>query len=114
MTKSYKHFDHKERTLIYWWRKEHLSRREIVRRLQRSPSSISRELRRNLWCGQRYFPRGAQILYDYRVQRRATRYRLKSKPVRDYVHQKLQIGWTPELIAGRLKRQDEMPYVCQE
>jgi len=39
MTKSYKHFDHKERTLIYWWRKENLSRREIARRVQHSPSS---------------------------------------------------------------------------
>ena len=114
MTKSYRHFDHKERTLIYWWRKENLSRREIARRLQRSPSSISRELRRNLWCGLRYFPRGAQILYNYRVHRRATRYRLKSKPVRDFVHQKLQIGWTPELISGRLQQQGDLPYVCQE
>ncbi len=87
MTKSDRHFDHKERTLIYWWRKENLSRREIARRLQRSPSSISRELRRNLWCGLRYCPRGAQLLYDYSVQQRAKRYRLKSKQVRDYVHQ---------------------------
>jgi len=30
------------------------------------------------------------------------------------VHQKLQIGWTPEVIAGRLKQQGELPYVCQE
>ena len=114
MTKSYKHFDHKERTLIYWWRKENLSRGEITRRVQRSHSSISRELRRNLWCILRYFPRGAQMLYDSGVQRRATRYRLKSKPVRDYVHQKLQIGWTQELISGRLTQQGDLPSVCQE
>ncbi len=114
MPKRYKHFDHKERTLIYWWRKENLSQREMARRLRRSHASISRELRRNLWCGQRYFPRGAQILYDDRMQQRAQRYRLKSQPVRDYVHQKLHIGWTPEVIAGRLKQQGELPYACQE
>jgi len=103
MEQSYKHFDHKERTLIYWWRKEHLSLREMARRLRRSHTSISRELRRNLWCGQHYYPRGAQLIAQGRLQQRAKRDRLKSNQVREYVHQKLQIGWTPELIAGRLK-----------
>ena len=32
MEQQYKHVDHKERTLIYWWRKEHLSLREMGRR----------------------------------------------------------------------------------
>lgn len=114
MGKRYRHLDHKERTLIYWWRKEQLSLREIGRRLRRSHASISRELRRNRWCGKPYFPRGAQLLSAYRVQRRTKRERLKSKQVREYVHQKLPIGWTPELIAGRLKQQGEMPSVCHE
>ena len=114
MEQSYKHFDHKERTLIYWWRKEHLSLREMARRLRRSHTSISRELRRNLWCGQHYYPRGAQLIAQGRLQQRAKRDRLKSNQVREYVHQKLQIGWTPELIAGRLQRQREIPSVCHE
>ncbi len=114
MDKCYRHFDHKERTLMYWWRKENLSLREIARRLRRSHTSISRELRRNRWCGQSYFPRGAQILAVSRVQRRAKRDRLKSKQVQAYVHEKLHIGWTPELIAGRLKQQGELPTVCHE
>ena len=114
MQKRYRHLDRKERTLIYWWRKEHLSLREIARRLRRSHASISRELRRNLWCGRHYYPRGAQLIYDDRLQQRAKRYRLKSKSVREYVHQKLQLGWTPELIAGRLRHQGDLPYVCQE
>jgi len=114
MAKSYSHLDHRERTFIYWWRKENLSLREIARRLQRSHTSISRELRRNRWCGRHYYPRGAQMLYADRVHQRAKRYRLKSKQVRDYVHQKLRIGWTPELISGRLKQQGQLPTVCQE
>ncbi len=104
MEQCYRHFDHKERTLIYWWRKEQLSLREIARRLRRSHASISRELRRNRWCGQQYFPREAQILSASRIRRRAQRDRLQSKQVQEYVHQKFRIGWTPELIAGRLKR----------
>ena len=114
MEQSYRHFDHKERTLIYWWRKEKLTLREIGRRLRRSHTSISRELRRNHWCGQSYFPSGAQMLAAYRLKRRAKRERLKSNSVRAYVHEKLSIGWTPELIAGRLKQQGELPTVCHE
>jgi IS30 family transposase len=114
MEQCYRHFDHKERTLIYWWRKENLSLREIGRRLRRSHTSVSRELRRNRWCSQGYFPRGAQILAAARLRRRAKRDRLKSKQVRVYVHEKLSIGWTPELIAGRLKHQDQLPTVCHE
>jgi len=114
MGKNYSHFDHKERTLIYWWRKEQLSLRDMARRLRRSHTSISRELKRNRWCGKEYFPRGAQMLYAYRMQRRAKRDRLKSNAVRKYVHEKLHIGWTPELIAGRLKHQGELPTVCHE
>jgi len=114
MAKGYKHFDHKERTLIYWWRKELLTLREMARRLRRCHTSISRELKRNRWCGKEYFPRGAQLLAGYRLQARARRERLKSQPVRAYVQQKLHMGWTPELIAGRLKQQEEMPVVCHE
>ncbi len=54
----YRYFDHKERTLIYWWRKEKFSLRGMARRLRRSETSISRELR----CRQSFFSSGAQLL----------------------------------------------------
>ncbi len=114
MPKGYKHFDHKERTLISWWRKEKLTLRDMAQRLRRSHTSISRELKRNRWCGKEYFPCGAQLLADYRLQARVRRERLKSKQVRAYVQQQLHKGWTPELIAGRLKQQGELPTVCHE
>ena len=114
MGACYSHFDLKERTLIYWWRKEQLSLREMARRLRRSHTSLSRELRRNLWGGRFYYPRGAQIIYDWRLQDRVNRERLKTKAVRTYVGQKLALGWTPELIAGRLKREGQLPTVCHE
>ena len=114
MKQGYKHFDHKERTFIYWWRKEKLSLREIARRLRRSHTSVSRELRCNRWCRKEYCPRGAQILAAARLRRRAKRDRLKATPVRESVHEKLSISWMPELIAGRLKQQDQLPTVCHE
>ncbi|MCZ6800763.1 MAG: IS30 family transposase [Nitrospirae bacterium] len=114
MPKNYQHLDLTERILISGWRNEQLSLRTIARRLQRSHASISRELRRNLWGGRQYWPPRAQILARARLQNRACRERLKSKRGRAYVHQQLQKGWTPELIAGRLHRQKKLPSVCHE
>lgn len=105
MNQRYKHFDHKEPTFINWWRKEHLSLREMGRRLLRRHTSISRELRRNLWCGQHNYPRGVQLMPESRLHQRAKRDRLKSNAVWENVHNKLYRGWTAELIADRLKYQ---------
>lgn len=114
MTQTYTHLELKERTLIYWWLKEGLSLREIGRRLKRSHTTISRELRRNQWFQQGWFPRGAHMRYCLRLEYRARRFLLKNNKLRQYVHNKLQLGWTPELIAGRLKQVDTKHYVCHE
>ena len=53
-------------------------------------------------------------MYEYRLKRRARRYRLKTQSIRRFVHQKLAIGWTPELIAGRLKVSGSNKYICHE
>ena len=114
MATHYSHLDKRERTLIKCWHNQRISRREIGRRLNRSHSTISRELRRNLWFGKHYYIRSAQEFYERRIKQRAQRYRLKTKSTRDYVHQKLHIGWTPELIAGRLKICNPESYICHE
>jgi len=115
MGQCYSHLNHSERTLIYWWRKNNLSIREIGRRLKRDHSTISRELQRNLWFrNPDYFPRGAQQLYEWRLKRRARRYRLKSPHLRRYVIGRLNMGWTPEIIAGRLKYLGSSGYICHE
>jgi len=114
MTESYSHLDKTERTLIKDWINQGISLREIGRRLNRSHTTISRELRRNLWCGKHYYIRSAQEFYEYRLKNRAQRFRLKTPEIRNYVHQKLSIGWTPELISGRLREFDPNNYVCHE
>ncbi len=111
---NYSHLDKRERTLIKDWHKRDVSLREIGRRLNRSHTTISRELRRNLWCGKHYYIRGAQEIYERRLKRRAQRYRLKTESIRKYVIGKLHIGWTPELISGRLKEFNPNNYVCHE
>ncbi len=114
MTTHYSHLNKTERTLIKDWKKQCISLREIGRRLNRSHTTISRELRRNLWCGRHYYIRGAQEFYERRLKRRAQRYRLKTQSIRRFVHQKLAIGWTPELISGRLKLSGSKEYICHE
>ncbi|MGP0594294.1 helix-turn-helix domain-containing protein [Nitrospira sp. T9] len=81
MNQRYKHFDQKEPTFIYLWRKKHLSLSEMGRRLLRRHTSIRRELRRNLWCGQHDYPRGAQLMAESRFHQRAKRDRFESNVV---------------------------------
>lgn len=80
---------------------------QIAAALDRSPSSISRELRRNTGSGPRagaYRPAYAQ------EQTRARRWsgsRLeRDEALRKTVLDLLTKGWSPEQVAGRLKRQE--------
>jgi len=115
MSTHYVHLDISERTLIYWWLKDKFSIREMARRLGRNHSTVSRELRRNLWFSNPdYFPRGAQEIYQFRLKKRAQRTRLKSVDTQNYVGEQIKKGWTPELISGRLKHFDATRYVCHE
>ncbi len=114
METYYSHLNKTERTLIKDWKNQGISLRDIGCRLNRSHTTISRELRRNLWCGRHYYIRGTQELYERRLKQRAQRFRLKTQSIRCFVHRKLNIGWTPELIAGRLREFDSYKYVCHE
>ncbi|MBL4711338.1 MAG: IS30 family transposase [Gammaproteobacteria bacterium] len=115
MGHHYNHLSHQERTLIFYWIKDKVSIREMARRLRRSHTTVSRELRRNQWpSSYGYIPRGAQIMYQWKLEQRAKRYRLKHPFIRKYVGEKLRIGWTPELISGRLKQTNPDHYICHE
>jgi len=85
--------------------REKLTIREIAGRLDRLPGTISREIHR-----------GGCNKYTYRAQRahrRAVRNAksrkfgrrklMKNEALREYVHEKLRLKWSPEQIANRLK-----------
>lgn len=91
-----------ERDKIAFWLGNKLSLREIARRLGRSPSSISDEVRRNNTKGI-YAPIKAQNRADFRKRMARRRHFLKDKETANYVIEKLNLGWSPELIDGRLK-----------
>ena len=103
MSNKYKQLNIEERETIQLgiWRKKSI--RMIAKELGRSPATISRELKRN--CPQNrmvYTPRVAQAKAKQRIQKRASRYRLKNPLIREYVIAKLKDNYSPEQIAGRL------------
>ena len=78
------------------------SLRAIAEALGRSPSTISRVLRRNACPGGTYRPHIADGAYLLRRQRAAVLER--DAALAGYVTDRLAEGWTPEQIAGRLRR----------
>lgn len=86
-------------------RRERQSIRAMGVVLGRSPSTISREIRRNMSCYERshgYYPVAAQKRYLSRIhQRRPGKH--ENGEVRQYVEEKLLLAWSPEQVAGRWK-----------
>ncbi|MGS0683524.1 IS30 family transposase [Shewanella sp. 0m-8] len=117
MGQQYNHLTEWERKRLFeWYHYQKKSMREIGRLLDRSHSTISREIDRNMSTHYvpTYYPNPAHRAYKSRMRRRVTRERLKCSETRNYVVNKLRIGWTPELISGRLKLKSEAPYACHE
>jgi IS30 family transposase len=104
MKKNYKHLCVEERDCLSVLKGKGLSLRAISLVLKRSPSTLSRELKRNappIRSGY-YLSHRAHQRYVVRNRQRAHRLRLKTKRIRAYVRRQLKRGWSPELISGRL------------
>jgi IS30 family transposase len=79
------------------------SKAEIARQLERHPSSIGRELRRNGEVDN-YSAVVAQTKADARRRQRPLLRKLERPEVNAYVRHGLGQRWSPEQIAGRLRR----------
>ena len=99
-----------ERTLIHRWIQAKIGIREIARRLGRSPSTVSREIKRNSG-GRGYRPKQAQRKAEERARRPGAR-RLTDAIKLD-IAEKLSMGWTPEAICGNAALEGR-PHVCKE
>jgi transposase, IS30 family len=112
--RGYSHLTAAERDRIADLKAEGQSVRTIARALGRSPATISRELRRNALASGAYRPTIAEGSYLLRRQRPSV---LERDPeLAGFVTDRLVEGWTPEQIAGRLKRGVErsLRYVSTE
>jgi IS30 family transposase len=100
---SYAHITSDERDQIALWWNQGIALSDIAQRLGRNKSSISREIHRNksavfdVYLAHKAHARSAE-----RASRTHRRPRLKENLICSYVTEKLQLGWSPEQIAGRL------------
>jgi transposase, IS30 family len=105
MGRSYVQLDLEERCAIARLHEGGQSIRKIAAALDRSPSSISRELRRNTGSGPRAEPYKPSYAQQQTRARRWSGSRLeRDEALREQVLDLLTRAWSPEQIAGRLKR----------
>ena len=105
----YTQLTEEERVCIFHLQMADLAPAEIGRRLQRHRATIARELQRfrrhPSWpCYRQYFPDGAERLArERRARPRGFRW-TGHRPLLAYVLRKLRQEWSPQQIAGRVRR----------
>lgn len=104
MSRTYHHLSPEDRAVIMIERQNGSSLRSIARRLGRSPSTLSRELRR---AGPEVYD-ATQAAQGYRERRSASRRRrvlIPGTALYQHVHDRLVFSrWSPQQIAARLRQ----------
>lgn len=101
---SYQHLNARERMCLFYNHQAGLSLREISRKLNRSHTTLSRELERNKRIFGDYCDQAAQCCADARKAHPRHTKRASTSKLKKYVLDKLKIGWSPQIISNRLKR----------
>jgi len=101
---QYHHFSIEERELIHQgiWQKKSIC--AIAKELNRSVSSVSREIKRNL--PNQLYQYTSRLAHERALKKRKSRGRhdrLKNQHIRQYAIIRLKEGWSPEQISGRIK-----------
>ena len=113
---DYEHLTISERTVISQLKVSGYSARQIARQIDRSPSTISRELKRNSYLTgknygiRRYNPVFAQKRYDGN-KRRCGRKKIDDRETLEYIREKIEQHWSPEQICGRKEKDVSLPSV---
>jgi len=107
------HVTRAERDRIAQLHQQGRSQAAIALAIGRHPSTISRELRRNATGGE-YLPAQAQECAERRRRERPLTRKLDRPALQAFVRQGLARHWSPEQIAGRLRREhpDEREWWC--
>lgn len=117
---NYRHLSLEERERLYALKEQGFSLRTIAKKLGRSQSSVTRELKRNINYGNEYFknayvPCKAQQLAEKRATKQRYKAPLKNPKIFLYVRRHLRNdGWSPEVIAGRLRLDHPELSICHE
>ena len=106
---NYNHININERSCIYQFFSLGMSIRGIAKALHRSPSTISREIKRNSYRTRnnfkehdRYFPVKAQEKYEERRTRCHRPARYQEQEIH-YIKEKIENHWSPEQLVNRAK-----------
>jgi len=102
---SHTHLSERERYVIGLYRQQQRSIRWIAQELGRSPSTISRELRRNNCENGMYDAEHAQSCALDRQQERSSRAWKLTEAMRREIDKRLRRGDSPDIIAGRCRRE---------
>lgn len=113
---SYTHFSQEERCVLSAFLCEGVSLRSIAKKLQRSVGGISTEITRSSPDGSRdrYDPYTAQLGSRMKKWDANRRNPMKDELLREKVCAQLKEGWSPEVIAGRLKKEHGKNVVSHE
>lgn len=107
MGRLYEQLSLEERCEISRLRGSGSSIRQIAAALDRQPSSISRELKRNAGSGPRAGPYKPAYAQAQTAARRWSGARLeRDEALREEVLEGLKKGWSPEQVSGRLRREE--------
>ena len=111
--KKYKHLTAADRKVIEVLLTENYTRSDIASKLKVSRSTICREIINRSTPGG-YFADIAQLDYEDKRESCVKPKILDTPSIQNYVIKKLQIGWSPEQISGRLKLKNGPDYTCKE
>lgn len=100
--KKYKQLSLEEREVFYALLMQKQSLRYIAKQLNRSHTTLSRELERNREYARPYIPCQAHYYAYQRMHQQRSIAPLKCPEIYEYVRQHLEQKWSPETIAGRL------------
>lgn len=109
---KYKHLSESERTMLSRLRQQGMAIPAIASLLQRSPSTLYRELARNSCRDGRYRVEKAESRARGRSHLSGKNLRL-TEDMMTYIHAHLQRYWSPEQIVQRARR-DGIPMICHE
>ena len=99
---SHNHLNIDERCCIYNFLNSGLSIREIAKALQRSPSTISREIKKNSHrISKIYYPEAAERKYHIR-RKECHKHKINDNNVIEYIEEKIHLRWSPEQISHRI------------
>ena len=104
---QYTHFTTEEREMSRVMKEKGYSIRKIAVELKRSPSSVSREFKRNTNKDGSYAAYTADRRYSKRRKNCGKKPKLLDEEIKAYVVERLNLRWTPEEIAGRAKLEED-------